>query len=303
MTGVAGFIGSSLAQRLVAEGFLVIGIDDLSKGKVDRIPKEVDFYSADLARGDLSFLPPTIDVVCHLAGQSSSERSFMDPVDDLRRNGLASLEFLKAVATRQIGAFLYASSMAVYGNPGQPSVSEHHEAKPISPYGLSKLFFESAVSVLQPAFPTLGFRMFNVYGPGQDLADLNQGMVSIYLAQALESGHISVKGSMDRVRDFIFLDDVVEAWTRAALSIALTQGVNDGLPSVLNLGTGVPSSISTVISEIALHFQGLTASVEPPTRGDPAGFVADMTEFSKHFGHLATLPLPTGIRRTVLAEV
>jgi UDP-glucose 4-epimerase len=116
--------------------------------------------------------------------------------------------------------------------------------------------------------------MFNVYGPGQDMNNLRQGMVSIYLAQAIKSGLIEVKGNLNRFRDFIYIDDVVEAWFRSTLySSALNQ--------VLNVGTGKRTSVGVLLEKVRICVPGSEFFIQGSTPGDQTGIYADVSLLKK----------------------
>ena len=216
VTGVAGFIGSQVAARMAHEGFSVVGVDDLSSGKVANIPSSIDFVEGDLAvQGTIAKLPKPCAAVLHLAGQSSGEMSFDDPVADLHKNTVSTLNLIQYAISVGAQRFVYASSMSVYGNVPDAPIAEDEHVAPLSCYGVGKLAAENYLAVFKRQLSSVNMRMLNVYGPGQDMGNLRQGMVSIYLAQALANKHIVVKGSLERFRDFVFIDDVVEAWFRA----------------------------------------------------------------------------------------
>jgi UDP-glucose 4-epimerase len=132
--------------------------------------------------------------------------------------------------------------------------------------------------------------MFNVYGPGQDMSNLRQGMVSIYLAQALANKHIVVKGSLERFRDFIFIDDVVEAWFRAATF----DGVGG---STINIGTGVRTTVAQVLETVKGHVAGTTVEVTDPTPGDQNGIYADTARLRSVLQMNEFVGLAEGVRR------
>jgi len=119
--------------------------------------------------------------------------------------------------------------------------------------------------------------MFNVYGPGQDMENLRQGMVSIFLAQALKNKNILVKGGLDRFRDFIYIDDVVEAWYRAAI-------YRSSICRTLNLGTGIKTTVGELLDNICAQVDGSSYYVKGKTLGDQSGIYANTTEMSKVLG-------------------
>jgi UDP-glucose 4-epimerase len=281
VTGGAGFIGSHLARSLLADGAEVDVVDDLSSGQAANVPDGAELLELDLgAEGAGAALPDRpYDAVLHLAGQSSGEKSFDDPLRDLDANARSTVALALWAKGRDVPVFLHASSMGVYGQAERPPVSEDAEPRPISHYGASKLAAEHALRVLgDEGFRTLSFRMFSVYGPGQDLAELRQGMVSIYLAFILRGEPIAVRGSLDRVRDLVYVDDVVAAW-RAALERPVG--------GALNLGGGQPVTVKQLIAELVLTCgEDADYPVEqgPGTPGDQTALWADITRARAELG-------------------
>ena len=202
VTGVAGFIGSHVASKFAHAGYSVVGVDDLSSGHIQNIPKNVEFIKGDLSNSTfISKLPKDCTHILHLAGQSSGEISFDDPIGDLYKNTASTINLIKFGIQNYCEKIIYASSMSVYGEVDNRAINELHECSPLSCYGVSKLASERYLNVYRHQIPFVCMRMFNVYGPGQDLINLRQGMVSIFLAQALSRGHINVNGSIKRFRD------------------------------------------------------------------------------------------------------
>lgn len=269
ITGVAGFIGSNLAKRMLAEGYRVIGVDSLIAGTLENVPSAVEFIEKDLSDRDVAkYLPKSCNVIMHLAGQSSGELSFKDPLRDLSCNASSTInliQYAKACGARKL---IFASSMAVYGDPEVLPVGENAALNPKSCYGVSKLAAEKYLMVNQADLPYVSMRMFNVYGPGQDLSNLNQGMLSIFVAQALTNHHVVVKGSSNRFRDFIYIDDVVEAWFRAATYKSVAN-------ISFNLGTGIKSSVKEILDLITLYVPNTSWEEVTGTRGDQSGIYSD----------------------------
>ena len=293
VTGVAGFIGSHLAKRLLPY-FTVIGVDNLQKGTLENIPSSVVFIKDDLSSPSalLTALRPyqPFDAVFHLAGQSSGERSFDYPSLDLSSNLLSSLTVIELVNSLKIPLVVNASSMSVYGD-SQSLATESLRPVPLSIYGHHKALAESYFESLCQA-RVVNIRMFNVYGPGQCLNDLKQGMVSIFLSMALKDRHIVVRGSLDRIRDFVYIDDVVSAWVRVLfLSQSLPQFIT------LNLGTGVPTSIRSLLALLqqVLPFD-FTVSQADSTPFDQANIYSDTSRFHHYFPDFSFTALSRGLR-------
>ena len=291
VTGVAGFIGSRVAARMAAEGFLVIGVDDLSSGKQSNVPSSIEFVQGNLADTQtISKLPKSAEFVLHLAGQSSGEMSFDDPVADLEKNTISTLNLIRYCTSANTSKLVYASSMSVYGNVPDAPIGEDEHVAPLSCYGVGKLAAENYLNVFGKQLSSVSLRMFNVYGPGQDMANLRQGMVSIYLAQALTNKHIVVKGSLERFRDFIYIDDVVEAWFRAATFVGV--GGN-----TINIGTGVRTTVAQVLEAVKANVVGTTVEVTDPTPGDQNGIFADTTRMRALLGMSDFVQLADGVKR------
>ena len=291
VTGVAGFIGSRVAARMAAEGFEIVGVDDLSSGKQSNVPSSIDFIQGNLADTQtISKLPKSAELVLHLAGQSSGEMSFDDPVADLEKNTISTLNLIRYGIAVNASKMVYASSMSVYGNVPDAPISEDEHVAPLSCYGVGKLAAENYLNVFSKQLPSVSLRMFNVYGPGQDMTNLRQGMVSIYLAQALASKHIVVKGSLDRFRDFIYIDDVVDAWFRVAT-------LEDIGSNTINIATGARTTVAQVLEAVQSHVAGTTVEVTDSTPGDQNGIYADTTRMRSLLGMSDLVKLADGIKR------
>lgn len=289
ITGVAGFIGSHVAARFLSEGYQVVGVDDLSSGHAENIPEGVQFINGDLSlKTTINDIPPDCSYILHLAGQSSGEISFDDPVADLNKNIISSVNLIRYGINNSAIRIVYASSMSVYGRVEDQPIKENHACAPLSCYGVGKFAAENYLRVYQHQIPYVAMRMFNVYGPGQDLANMRQGMVSIFLAQALETGRIEVKGSIERFRDFIYIDDVVEAWFRATTY----SNINN---IVLNVGTGAKTTVNELLCKIKMLVPGTKYFIQGATPGDQSGIFADTSELKKSLNLNSFRPLDSGL--------
>jgi UDP-glucose 4-epimerase len=289
VTGVAGFIGSHLAGSLLQRGHRVIGVDDLSAGKRENVPAGVDFIAADLASTDaLPSLPGTVDAIAHLAGQSSGEMSFDNPVGDLERNTVSTLNLLRYARDSGARRIVAASSMSVYGDVADVPTTESTVARPKSCYGIGKLAAEQYLHVFRNEVPYTAMRMFNVYGPGQNLDNLRQGMVSIYVAMALRSGVIEVRGGLDRFRDFVHVDDVVAAWMAA---LCEKGPLND----VVNVATGLRTTVRELLDIIVEQIPGTQVREAVGTPGDQLGIYADISRARGALGWEPRIALRDGV--------
>lgn len=291
VSGIGGFIGSHVARRLLADGHDVFGVDDFSNGKPENVPDGVELLRYDLADPDVvEKLPGEVDVILHLAGQSSGEKSFDDPARDLRCNVDSTLNLIRYGIERKARRLVYASSMSVYGATADEPIAESHDCAPLSCYGVSKLAAERYLPVFQEQLPFVAFRIFNVYGPGQKMEDLRQGMVSIFLAQALDTGQVTVKGDLGRFRDLIYIDDVVEAWVRA---MTAPEAENQ----VINLGTGRRTTVEELLVQIQRHIEGMSWHVDGGTPGDQTGIYADNAKLTRLLGLNTFVGLDDGIEQ------
>ncbi len=293
ITGVGGFIGAHVARAGQHRGWEVIGVDDFSVGHPDNVPAGIELITGDLAVAETCrLLPARCDALLHLAGQSSGEISFDNPAADLHKNVISTLNLIRYGIAAKASRLLYASSMSVYGEQGDRPVPEDAECRPLSCYGIGKLAAEGYVRLYAPYLPAVSFRMFNVYGPGQDLSNLRQGMVSIYLAQALASGRVQVKGSLDRFRDFIAVEDVVAAWMAAADSACEGN-------TAFNLGTGVRTTVGDLLRAMKRFVPDMTWYCEGGTPGDQNGIYADMSRLRGRLPVGSPTTLEDGLSRFV----
>ncbi len=274
VTGAAGFIGSEIAQRLLNKDNEIWTIDNLSTGFRRNIPEGVEFIEGGCQDPESikQLKGKEFDAILHTAGQSSGEISFDDPVYDLRTNTESTLRLIKYGLETGCRRFIYASSMSVYGVVDDKPISEEHITKPLSFYGVGKLASENYMRIYQSeGLEPTALRFFNVYGPGQNMINLRQGMVSIFLAQLLKEDKITVKGPLDRFRDMIFINDIVD-FTTGIIEDERTYG------SVYNVGTGVRTSIEQLLEKM-MKISGIRKEIviEQGTPGDQKGIYADVS--------------------------
>ena len=293
VTGVGGFIGSHIANSLSKKDFHVIGIDDLSNGNSANIPSEIDFLNLDLANeSQFKNIPKGSLNILHLAGQSSGELSYHDPAKDLEKNTQSTLNLIKYGIKNNINKIIYASSMSIYGDLDSNFglASENLNPNPKSCYGISKLASEKYLNLFKDELPFIAMRMFNVYGPGQDLNNLKQGMVSIYLAQAIKNKKIVVKGSLSRFRDFIYIDDVVDAWFAALKNEA---AVNNNI----NVGSGIKTTVEDLLKKI-MKISGIdNYEVISGTPCDQKGIYSDSKKSKDLLNINQTISLDEGLNK------
>jgi UDP-glucose 4-epimerase len=293
VTGGAGFIGSHLGRALLADGWEVEIADDLSTGSELNLPDGVPVHRVDLGRPEaVAALPDRrFDAIAHVAGQSSGEKSFDDPGRDLDANARSTVLLADWALARGVPVLVQASSMGVYGQPDASPVREDAPLRPLSWYGASKRSAELALEVAgRRGLRTVSLRMFSIYGPGQDLRELRQGMASIFLAMLLAGEEVVVHGPLDRVRDLVYIDDCVDAWRRA-----LTREQARG---PVNVGTGVGTTVGELVAAL-IAAAGLPADhpvrSEGVTPGDQRALYADTTRARELLGFEARTGLPEGL--------
>ena len=296
VTGAAGFIASAIAAKLLKEGHEVWTVDNLSTGFKKNLPKGIRFIEGDCqSPGSIAKLKKTrFDAILHIAGQSSGEVSFDDPVYDLRTNTEATLRLIDYGFKTGCSRFIYASSMSVYGEVPEEPISETFPCRPLSFYGVGKLASEHYLRIYQSkGLKPTSLRYFNVYGPNQNMANLRQGMVSIYLAQFIKNDEVIVKGSKDRFRDFVYIDDVVD-FTTSLIGDERAYG------GIYNFGTGHQTTVGELLENIA-RLSGLKRKIviASGTPGDQKGIYADMALVKKTFGFKHKYDLEKGLTQMI----
>jgi UDP-glucose 4-epimerase len=297
VTGGAGFIGSHIARRLLDDGHHVVVIDNLTTGQEENLPRGARFVNLDISRADgIQMIPnEPFDGVLHLAAQSSGEISHDNPSLDMTTNALGTRLLLEWCRENGAGHFIYASSMAIYGLTEQMPVHEDQALDPHSFYGISKQAAEQYVRhYARLGLDTTILRMFNVYGPGQNLGNMKQGMVSIYLAYLAQDEPIVVKGSLDRFRDYVYIDDVVDAWMACL-------GNPDCYGRVYNLGTGTKTLVRELLPQLITAW-GQDPSAYPVeehggTPADQFGIYPDVTNLRHDTDWEPRISLPEGLDR------
>lgn len=292
VTGGAGFIGSNMVRRHLADGHRVIVVDDLSSGRREAVPDGARLVQADIAEADLEPLlrEEAVDHVSHHAAQIDLRHSVADPVGDARSNVLGSLKLLEACRRAGVRRVLFASTGgALYGEPegGRPA-PENHPTNPVSPYGCAKLSIEKYLHYYATVhgLTVQVFRYANVYGPGQNGMG-EAGVVAIFCEAILGGGTPKIRGDGEQTRDYVYVGDLVEAAARA---------VKSGVPGTWNLGTGIETSVNRLFAHIAkaLGYGGRPERVAQPP-GEQRRSVLDGSAARRDLGLPAYTALETGI--------
>jgi UDP-glucose 4-epimerase len=296
VTGAAGFIGSTLAKVLLNQGHEVWTIDNLTTGRKENLPQGVKFIHGGCQdAASIAQLKDTrFDAILHIAGQSSGEVSFDDPVYDLRTNTESTLRLIQYGLSHDCPRFIYASSMSVYGEvPDQP-IPETFPCRPLSFYGVGKLASEHYMRIYQSkGLKPTSLRYFNVYGENQNMANLRQGMVSIYLAQLIKNDEVIVKGSKDRFRDLISIKDAVD-FTVKIIDDERSFG------GIFNVATGVRTTVEQLLEKL-IRLSGIKKRIvfAEGTPGDQRGIYADMSLLKKTFDFQCRVPLDEGLEKMI----
>lgn len=296
VTGAAGFIGSSIAKRLLDENNIVYTLDNLSTGTKKNIPKGTMFIKGDCSDQEIykNIKNIKFDAIFHIAGQSSGEISFEDPIYDIKTNLESTILLLKFSLLNGCKKFIYASSMSVYGSQPDRPINEKDICTPQSFYGIGKLASENYMRIFHSyGLDCISLRFFNVYGPGQNLENLKQGMISIFISQMLQKKKIIVKGSGDRFRDFIYIDDVVEVLRK---SLNLKQKNFE----IINVGSGNKTKILDVLNFIKSSWNKDTPIIfEGKTEGDIFGIYSDNSKMKKLLNYNPETSLNNGIKKMI----
>ena len=295
ITGGAGFIGGHLASYLIKKNFKIYIFDDLSTGLKKNIPNKAVFIKGNCAIDkDITKLK-NIDFFCiyHLAGQSSGEFSFYNPIIDFNSNLTGTIKIIDLCLKTKNKKIIFSSSMSVYGE-AKRRVNENYKADPKSFYGLSKLSAEKYIYKYQKKglkFTIL--RLFNVYGPGQNFDNKLQGMVSIYLEQVINNKKLIVKGSKSRFRDFVYIDDVIEILDKVRFK---KKCVNE----TFNVGSGKKYKVIQLIYMILQLFKFNKQNIfyEEGTPDDTYGIYSDNSKIKKAINKSYFTDLEHGIKKT-----
>lgn len=278
VTGGAGFIGSSVARRLLESGLEVVVVDDLSMGKKTNVPEKARFVEGSVFDANLlSASLEGVDVVFHNAARVSIRNSFDDVLDDTETNVLGTVNVLRAGGKAGIRRFVYASSMAVYGEDAALPLKEGSSLDPISPYGAGKLAGEIYTRRIAEyyGFDGVTLRYFNTYGPGQTLTPY-VGVMTIFIRRLLAGEPPVIFGTGDQVRDFVYVGDVAEANVRA-----MTMA---GHGAVVNVGTGRGTTVNELARMLSEKTGGPEAVYAAPPPGEPSDSIADVTACGQVLG-------------------
>ena len=295
ITGGLGFIGSKLIKKLI-KNYKIIVLDNFYTSSVKKIDG-IKVIKCDLTNyNSLKKINiKKVSCVIHLAGQSSGPKSFQIPELDLKLNLLSTINVVNFCKLRKIKKIIFSSTFTVYGDiKNKEKLSEDEKCDPKSFYAISKYASEKYLTQLCKKYKIRWniLRFFNVYGPGQDLSRKDQGIVSIFLDLIRNNNKIAVQGSLNRFRDLIYIDDVIN-------SIVLLVKDRNHANEIYNVGTGKKTTVKKLINKISKLYQKdkkLKISFSKPTPGDLLGCYANIKKIKKHLNFQPSTDLSKGLK-------
>jgi UDP-N-acetylglucosamine/UDP-N-acetyl-alpha-D-glucosaminouronate 4-epimerase len=312
VTGVAGFIGSNLLEKLLLLDQQVLGLDNFATGKRENLAEVCSLVTTkqwrrfELSEGDIA--EPAIcraacrgiDLVLHQAALGSVPLSMNEPLRCHASNVTGFVNLLAAAKEEKVQRIVYASSSAVYGDdPGLPKI-EGKIGQPLSPYGASKLMDEIYAGVFARAFgqESIGLRYFNVFGRRQDPQGAYAAVIPKWIAALLRGEPVAINGDGETSRDFCFIENVVQANLLAA-----TTPTREALGQVYNIGSGHKTTLNELfgILERILRARDPSLRPQPPQYrdfrpGDVRHSLADITKAQRLLGYSPTHGIEQGLQ-------
>jgi nucleoside-diphosphate-sugar epimerase len=301
ITGIAGFIGSSLARAILAQGDKVRGIDNLSTGKrenLDDIGDRIDFREADLL--DLDAMKSAcegVDFVLHQAAIPSVPKSVLDPLGSNRANIDGTVNILIAARDGKVKRVVYAASSSAYGDT--PTLPKHEgmHPNPISPYAVAKLASEYYMVSFFRCYglETVCLRYFNIFGPRQDPGSPYSGVLAKFITVMLNGEQPTIFGDGSQSRDFTYIDNAVSANLLACRAPAA-----EAVGRVFNVATGYRADLNETF-RLLKKLTGYSGDVKyaPERAGDIKHSLADISLAQKHLGYQPHINFEAGLKMTV----
>ena len=298
VTGGAGFIGSHTVDELLRRGHDVVALDDLSTGKAANLAQartKIKFIQSSITKLDaVREACRGVDCVIHLAAQTSVPRSVNDPIETNLINVDGTLNVLVAARDAKVKRVVFACSCAVYGKTSVLPIRESAALAPISPYGLSKQVGEAYGRVFQEMYwiEFVSLRYFNVFGPRQDPSSPYSGVLSVFNAALLAGTQPTVYGDGEQSRDFVYVENVVQA----NLLAAEAKGAS-GL--AINIGTGNRHTLNRTLALLEkITGRPTQAKYAAPREGDIRDSQADIGLAQEALGYQPRVGFEEGLKRT-----
>lgn len=292
VTGGAGFIGSHLVDRLLADGHHVVALDNLATGQPGNLGAALASARFTLAEADIAASPGLdahfagADLVFHLAGLADIVPSIQKPFDYHLANVHGTVNVLEAARRAGVRKLVYAASSSCYGLPDVIPTPETADIRPMYPYALTKYLGEHYVLHWEKVYglPCVSLRLFNVYGPRSRTTGAYGAVFGVFLAQKLNGKPFTVVGDGAQTRDFVYVSDVVDAFVRAAEHSCSGE--------IFNVGSGAPQSINTMV-----RLLGGEAAHIPKRPGEPDSTHADITRIRRVLDWAPRVSFPAGVAR------
>lgn len=295
VTGGAGFIGSHVVERLLAEQHEVVVLDDLSSGRKSNLPAGhpgLRLVVGDVADPDvIAYALEGCELTFHLAAIASVVASVEQPLRTHRVNLAATIAVMEASARAGVQRFVYTSSAATYGDDAPLPAREDAAPAPRSPYAIDKLAGEYYLAHFhrRGAFQGVGLRLFNVYGPRQDPSSSYSGVISLFAAAAREGNPVTIFGDGGQTRDFVYVADVADVFL-ACMALPPRDAA-----LVMNVGTGTATSLLELLAAIESLGSTVERSFAPEREGDVRHSLADVDLLRSTLGWVPATPLADGL--------
>jgi len=299
ITGGAGFLGTALCNRLARQGHTVRALDDCSTGDPSGLAQQVEFFKGDVNDKPLLWtLLRDIDCVFHLAALVSVPESSLFPSEYNRINVCGTVNLMEAIRDTKVGRIVFASSGAIYGKLDHIPYKETDELLPGSPYAVSKLAAEYYIKEIsnEAGVEAVILRIFNAYGPGQRIPLSHPPIIANYLLHAITNGSIVIHGDGTQTRDYVYVDDVVNALVTSSTATGVDQ-------QTINIGSGVETSVLELVRLVRDVTQRRPEEIfNPHKSGGTSRMVADISKAYEKLNYLPMTPLTAGLRLTIARD-
>jgi len=295
ITGAAGFLGSNLANALVKDGHTVRGVDDCSTGDPSVLVPEVHFTRGDVNdRPKLWTLLQDVDCVYHMAARVLVPESILYPREYNQVNVGGTVTLMEAMRDVGVRRVVFASSGAIYGDQKKQPIVEETTPEPRSPYAVSKLAAEYYIKTIGDLWgiETVCLRIFNAYGPGQHFPPVHAPVIPYFLRQAAQNGTIVIHGDGNQTRDYVYVDDVIDAMVTASS----TDGIDQ---KTINIGSGREASVRELAQYIIEITGGRPEIVyNPHNEASTQRMCADLSTAKQLLKYEPKISIEAGLRQT-----
>ena len=302
VTGGAGFIGSNICEKLLEMGYFVRCLDNLSTGKMENIAPFMNNDNFEFIKGDIRALEDCknavngIDYVLHQAAWGSVPRSIEEPLDYNENNITGTLNMMEASRHAGVKSFVYASSASVYGDDNLPVKVEESIGKMLSPYAFTKLACEHYGSLYSSLYGlnTVGLRYFNVFGKNQDPMGAYASVIPKFIKEIIKGESVTIDGDGGQTRDFVHIENVVQANLRAALYGEKAKGM------VFNVAYGDTVTLLEFYNELTrLLDKDVKPNFGPVRPGDIRHSSADTKKIREVLGYVPQVSFLEGLGKTI----